>query len=166
MADKKEIIKERLENEGLVDFKDLYQLAHTWLKEKGFVVAEEKYGEKVSGDMRDIKVEWTASKTVSDYFKIEVKIKYELKDMVDVEVEMDGVKKKMNKGRLKIDYKGNLIKDPNSKWSTTPFYRFLRDTYNKFVIPARIENMEDQVFNLVVDLKEEMKAQIDTATGR
>jgi len=166
MADKELVIQERLEHEGLLDFKALYQFAHLWLKDKGYVTAEKKYGEKIIGNEREIKVEWESTKTISEYFKIEVTMKVELKDMSDVEVEIDGVKKKMNKGRLKIDFKGNLIRDPLNKWSSTPLYRFLKDTYNKYIIPARVEGMQIQVFNVVTDLKEELKALLEITASR
>ena len=66
-----------------------------------------------------------------------MKVEFEVKELVDVEVEIDGKKKKMNKGKVSVDIKGDLVKDPESKWDVTPFYRFLRDLYGKYIIPGR-----------------------------
>ncbi len=166
MAEKDRIIKEKVEHFGLFDFKGFYGYAHSWLDdEEGYGVTEEKYSEKVSGNSRDITIEWKATKKLSDYFKIEIKIEFEVKDLTDVEVEIDGKKRKMNKGKVKVEITGNLVKDPESKWDTSPGTRFLRDIYNKYIVPKRIESMEERVESNVKDFKEELKAFLEL-TGK
>lgn len=166
MADKEVITKERLEHEGIFDFRELYKYAYDWLKEENYGTTEKKYSEKVTGNEKEIRIEWDATKIVSDYFKIQIEIKYEITHMIDVEVEIDGVKKKMNKGKVKIDYKGSLITDPNNMWNTTQLYRFMRDTYNKYVIPARIDALRDKVFGDIITMNEELKALLEIAGKR
>ncbi|MDO8459599.1 MAG: hypothetical protein Q7S74_00675 [Nanoarchaeota archaeon] len=161
MADRDQILKEKVEHSGVLDFPALYSFIHSWFKEEGYGVIEEKYSEKVGGNTRDIDIEWKASKTFSDYFKVEYKIKYEVKDLSDVEVEIDGTRKKMNKGKISIDITGALIKDPESKWDSTPYYRFLRDVYNKYVIPSRVQSMRNKVQSDVVTIKEKIKSYLD-----
>lgn len=166
MADKEVIVKERLEHDGLFDFREVYKFAWDWLREENYGTTEKKYSEKVTGNEKEIKIEWESIKTVSDYFRIQVELKYEILRMTEVEVEIDGTKKKMNKGKIKIDFKGILITDPNNVWNTTPFYRFLRDTYNKYVIPARIDSLRDKIFGDVKDLNEQLKALVESAGRR
>lgn len=158
MAEKEEVIKEKVEHSGIFNFSEFYSFAHRWLKEEDYGVAEEKYTEKVSGNARDIYFEWKASKQLSDYFKIEIKMKFDISDLVDVEVEIDGKKKKMHKGKVGLEIKGTLVRDPDSKWDTSPFYRFLRDVYNKYLVPKRVENISMKVQSDVKDFKEELKA--------
>ena len=55
-------------------------------------------------------------------------------ELTDVEVEIDGKKKKMNKGKAGLEIKGILTRDPDSKWDTSAFYSFIRDIYNKYII--------------------------------
>jgi len=163
MADRERLCKERAEVIGLFDFAGLYRYAHWWMKEKeNYAVIEEKYTEKISSKgERDIDIEWICSKPYSDYFKVEQKVKFEVRGMADVEVEMDGVKKKMQKGRVWIEIKGYLTKDPESKWDITPWYRFLRDFYNKYVIPGRVDYMEDKVVDDARDFKDDVKQFLD-----
>jgi hypothetical protein len=104
-------------------------------------------------------------KLLSDYFRIEHEIKFEIKGMVEVEVEIEGKKKKMNKGTIDIEIKGILIKDPESKWDKTPFFRFLREVYNKYIIPGRVDKLEDKVRDDVKDYKESLKAFLEL-TGK
>jgi len=165
MAEKQLTVKENLEYAGLFDFKTLYSFSHSWFKDAKYGVNEEKYSEKIIGDKKNIVIEWLATKDVSDYFKFEHKIRFSLKDLVDVEVEIDGTKKKMNQGRISIDISGNIIKDKDSKWETSPFNKFMRDIYNKYVIPSRINELTGELTDDVRNFKEELKAFLEL-TGR
>lgn len=166
MADKDLIIKEKVEGTGIFDFAGLYKFAYSWLREQeGYGVVEEKYAEKVSGNARDLDIEWRSNKGFSDYFRIEIFMRWEVRGMTEVEVEVNGVKKKMNKGRVFCEFKGTLIRDPESKWETSPWYMFLRNTYNKYVIPSKIDDMRVKTVNEVRTLKDEMKAFLDL-TGK
>ena len=159
MSEKEQVLRERLRHDGLFDFRGTYSFAHDWLKdEKRYGVVEERYNEKVSGNARDLMIEWRAMRKLSDYIKIEIFIRIEITGMTEVEVEIDGEKKKMNKGRVELDIRGALIKDPDSKWDKAPFTRFMRDVYNKYVIPGRIFEMEMRVKNDVIKFKDEVKA--------
>jgi hypothetical protein len=166
MADKDLLVKEKVDHSGIFSFSGLYSFAHSWLKDKeDYGVIEDKYTEKVSGDKRDIRIEWTATKKLGDYFKIEIKLEFNAIEMTDVEVEIDGQKKKMNKGKVTVEVKGALIKDYSSKWEEKPFNKFLREVYNKYIIPQRVEGLEDKVRADTKMLKDDMKAFLDT-TGR
>ncbi|MBU1104071.1 MAG: hypothetical protein KJ600_05955 [Nanoarchaeota archaeon] len=166
MAEKEQIVKEKVEHNGLFDFASFYSFAHQWFKEGGFGVTEEKYAEKTSGSSRDIDIEWKAMKDVSDYFKFEFKIKFEVKGLSDVEVEIDGEKKAMNKGKVSVDITGVLILDKDGKWETSPFSRFMRDVYNKYVVPARVAGMREEVSGNAQSFKEEIKAFLDMVGKR
>lgn len=166
MADKELILKEKVEQTGVFDFAKLYSFAHTWLTNEGYGVAEEKYSEKNTGNTRNISVEWKATRGLSDYFKTEGKIKIEVKELADVEVEIDGKRIKSNKGELSIEFAGNLIKDPDNKWETSPFNRFMRDLYNKYVIPAKVDEMRGKVGDDVKKFKESIKEFLNIAARR
>lgn len=166
MAEKEQILKEKLEHNGLFEFGSLYAFAHEWLKEARYGVTEEKYSEKTSGSSREIDIEWKAVREITDYFKFEYRIKFEIKGMTDVEVETDGQKKTMNKGKLKVEITGTLVADKDSKWDNTPFSRFMRDVYNKYVIPSRMDNMRGEVIGVAQNFKDEIKAFLDMAGRR
>ena len=162
MADKDLIIRERLDHSGLFDFPAFYSFAHNWFKEEGYIVTEDRYIENISGNARNIIIEWTATRKISDYFKMEHKVKMEIKNLTDVEVEIDGQKKKMNRGGISIDHKGGLISDVDSKWDKSPFFKFFKGIYNKYIIQGRIDSMEDRVAYDTRTFKEEAKALLVT----
>ncbi len=166
MAEKDLILKEKLEHSGIFDFPKLYNFAHRSFKDDGYGVNEDKYSEKVNGQKRDITVEWKATKDISDYFKEEYKIKIEITEMSEVEVEIDGVKKNMNQGKISIEISGTLIKDKDNKWETSTFYRFLRDVYNKYVIPARIIDRQSKVSDKAREFLEELKKYLELSGKR
>lgn len=157
MAEKEQILKEKVEFTGIFDFAAFYGFAHSWFKELGYGVIEEKYSEKAKGDSRDITVEWKASKDISDYFRYEYKLKFEIEGLGDVEVEIDGERKKSNKGKATVEITGTLVMDKDAKWETSPFNRFMRDIYNKYIIPARVDAMREEVANKARQLKEDLK---------
>jgi hypothetical protein len=166
MAEKELQLKEKVEYSGVFDFQGLYQYSHSWFKEAEYGVDEEEYIEKLKGNKKDIEVKWKAMKDVSDYFKFEHVIKFEIKEMGDVEAEINGKKRRMNQGKIKIDITGALIKDKDSKWDTAPFYRFMRDVYNKYIIPSRINELKNELGDDVRNFKEEIKAFLELAGRR
>lgn len=166
MAEKDNIVKEKVSYAGLGDFKALYKYARDYLEGENFNVIEDSYSEKVSGSSKDIEIEWTAAQKLTDYFKATLKLKWRVIGMSDVEVEIDGKKKQMNKFiGLGIEIKGILEKDYNSKWEGTATHRFFKDAYHKFVIPSRVDQKEERVMGAVQNFKEEMKAFLEL-TGK
>src|SRR3990167_9152165 len=105
MADKDIIISEKLDYRGLVKFSDLYQYAHSWFMEENYGVIEEKYSEKVSGNNKEIDIEWKCTKPMGD-------------------------------------------------------------TFNKFIIPQRIDAMEDKIKADIRSLKDDLKAYLDLSGKR
>jgi len=165
MSEREQRIKEKLEHSGIFDFPSFYAFAHSWFRDAGFGVDEEKYIEKSLGDSREIDIEWLCWKEVTDYFKFEYKVRFEIKRLTEVEVEIDGQKKTMNKGKLKIELVGILIMDRESKWDTSPFSRFSRDLYNRYIIPTRVWDMKQEVSDGARNFKEDLKAFL-ALTGR
>src|SRR3989338_1719865 len=158
MSEKEQVIKEKVENTGAFDFKALYSYAYGWFKNENYSLVEEKYGEKISGDAKDIYFEWKATKSFSDYFKVEIGLKFIIAGLKEVEIEIDGKNSKSNKGFASIEIKGTLVRDPESKWDATPSWRFMRDLYNKYVIQKRVDDTKDKLISDVKTFKEELKA--------
>lgn len=159
MAEKDVIVKEKLKYSGYAKFSDAYSYAYDWLKGDGYSVTEEQYTEKVKGNSKDIEIVWKASKKITDYFKSDLDIKWRVLGIEDVEVEIDGKKKKTNKlMELGIELKGTLVKDYQNEWNKSATTKFFKEIYNKFVIPSRTDQMKDNVEETVQKFKEEMKA--------
>jgi len=66
--------------------------------------------------------------------------------MNDVEVNSNGKKIKLQKGDVEVKIQGYLIKDYEHRWEDSPFFKFLRGVYNRYIIRARIEAYEAKLF--------------------
>ena len=159
-------IKEKSEYTGVFDYPEAYAYFYEWFKDEKYVVIETRYSEKVKPDGKELTYNWTARRELTDYFFLEIDIKFEIKKMVDVEVEIEGKKKKMNKGLFKVELKGTLIKDPRNEWETSEFYKKLREVYNKYIIAGRVDQMEDRIKEDTIAFKEAFKSFLDFSGKR
>ncbi|MFH1801858.1 MAG: hypothetical protein ABH864_00230 [archaeon] len=166
MAEKEQILKEKLEHTGIFDFKAMYSYAHNWFKEEEFVVTEEEYKEKSSGDSRDLQIKWKVFKELSDYFSIEYKVLFRIEGMKDVEVEIDGQKRQMNQGKVETEITGVLVMDTDGKWETSAWNRFMRDVYNKYLVPNRVLSMRIKVSEKAQSFKEDLKSFLNLTARR
>lgn len=165
--EKDKLLLEKLKYSGLGDLKSAYKFARDWFGEEGFGVIEEGYAEKISGSgSKEFEIKWVAAKKITDYFRITVKVKWIIIGVSDVEVEIDGRKKKMNKiADLTMEIQGILEKDYSAKWEGTGMQKFFQELYHKYIIPQRNEEKEEQTVETVQNFKEEMKAFLEL-TGR
>ena len=146
MAEKDNIFSSKISYDGILDFKDFYKFCYRWLSEEaGLSVVEEKYAEKISGDAKNIKVKWKGSRKVTDYFKFEVAVDFEVLNLTSVEVTKDGRKMKMNKGSIELAVKGTLVRDYEGKFEKTSTQKFMRGIYEKWVIYSRIKEYEGKL---------------------
>lgn len=147
MAEKDKIFSSSISYKGIFSFSDFYQFCYDWLTEEtGLGISEDKYSEKLAGTSKDIDVEWTGEKKVTDYFKFEIKVKFEITGLTEVEIEKGGAKVKTNKGKVKAKVSGTLIRDYDGKFEKDAFRKFLRSIYEKWVIKSRIDQFEDKLF--------------------
>lgn len=134
MAEKDLVFKQTLKHKGFFDYSELYSFCYGWLKDHKYSLSEDSYTEKVQSNGRDIEIEWSAKKKVSDYFKEELSVKFTFSGITDAEVMVEDQKVSTNKGSLKIAISATLVKDYDDQWSKTPFYKFLRGIYDKYII--------------------------------
>ena len=112
MSEKETIFSSKAKHKGVFTFKDFYKFCYDWLTEEaGLYIAEGKYEEKISGDSKNIEVEWEGSTKLTDYFQFIMKVSFTVQDLKEVEIVQDGKKVKTNQGSVKIAVKGILERD-------------------------------------------------------
>ncbi len=162
MAEKDTIFSSSLKYKGIFSFKDFYKFCHEWLTEEtGLDISEDKYVEKLTGDSKNIDVEWTGTKKVTDYFKFEIKVGFEITDLTKVEITQNNAKVKTNKGAVKVSVKGTLIRDYDGKFERDAIRKFLRGIYEKWIITSRIDQMEEELGGTCDDFLGQAKAYLD-----
>jgi len=163
MAEKDKLVSNKIKYDGIFSFKDFYKFCYDWLSEEtGLLLSEKKYKEKLSGDAKNIEIEWSGFKEVSDYFKFEIEVKFNIIGLSNIEAtNLDGKKIKTNKGSVEVSIKGNLIKDPKGKFEKNGFLKFLRGFYEKMIISSRVEQMEGKLIEDCDEFLAQGKAYLD-----
>ena len=162
MAEKEKIFSGAMKYGGIFSFKDFYKFSYGWLTEEtGLDISEKTYSEKLAGNAKEITVEWACSKKITDYFKFDAVIKFEVSGLTEVEITQGGNKVKSNKGVIKTAASGILVRDYDGKFEASAFKKFLRGIYEKWVIPSRLEQMEDMISGKLNEFLEQAKAYLD-----
>lgn len=160
MAEKDIIFSSKLKHVGIFKFQDFYKFCYDWLvDETQLDVTEEKYVEAIKGDAKEVTIEWVGVRKVTDYFKFEIKVKWLILGMREVEVtDQRGNKIKTNQASVEMKITGTLIRDYRGKFEDTGFKKFLRGIYEKWVIASRIEQYEEKLFGDADEFSNEVKA--------
>ncbi len=161
--EKHQVFSSKIKYGGIFLFKDFYKFCYDYLKDdlEFAVLIENKYSEKISGDEKEIKIEWVGYIKRDDYFKFEIKAEFKILKMINVEVEQAGKKRKTNKGEIEIKMKGFVVRDYRGQYATQPVRRFMRNIYEKWIIPAKIEKIEDKLIEDCDEFLGQAKAFLD-----
>jgi hypothetical protein len=158
MAEKNTVFKQSIKHKGHWNFTDLYNFCFGFLKDEGYHVKEGVYTEKISGFGKELIIEWSAEKKVTDYFKNYIKVKWHVLGMKDAEVEQDGKKINTNKGEVKIAIEGMLENDYENRWENRPLWKFLRGIYEKYVIRTTVDQYENRLTDVGTKFVGEIKS--------
>ena len=163
MAEKDTIFSSKVKYNGIFSFRDFYKFCYEWLTEETGIdpLAEEKYEEKIKGDTKEIVVEWKGEKELTDYFKFEIGVSFELKNLKEVEISQKGAKIRTNDGSVKISVKGVLVRDYKGKFEMSAFNKFLRGIYEKWVITSRVEEYKGKIAGYCDEFLSQAKAYLD-----
>ena len=159
MAERKVLVDGvNLKYEGLFNFKDLYNILDSWLAENSYDKREHENLEKVTPTGKFIRIELRPWRTSSDYEKVEMKIVLTVHDMVDVVVEKDGMKMKLNKGSVSIVFSGFLLTDVEGRWTSKAFFFFLSQVFDKFIYKTQLGRLEATLKHDVMMLHKTLKS--------
>lgn len=162
MPEKDTIFSSKMKYNGIVEFQKFYKFCYDWLSEEvGLDVAEEKYVEKIDGNAKNIDVEWIGTRKMTDYFRFDVKVTFQILGLTQLEIVQEGRKVKANKGSVEIKLKGILVRDYEGKFEVNATRKFFRAIYEKWVIPSRIEEYENKIIGDCDEFLSQAKAFLD-----
>ena len=146
MPEKEVIFSSKMKYNGVFSFKDYYKFCYDWLVEEiGLEMSEDEYGEKISGDMKEVRIKWTGYRKITDYFKFEITVRFLILAMKSVEVVQNGVKIKTNNGSLEMNVKAELVSDYNGQFDSSAFTKWLRASYEKWIVRSRVLQFSDHI---------------------
>ena len=159
MSEKDKIQYSKIKHRGFFDFKELYNFLYAILSDWEYNVDEMTYSEKARGaDAKEIEINWEAARKVSDYYKFVITADWRILNMKEVEVVRDGKKVKTNNGEVEIKVAGYLVRDYEEKWSGTPFLKFIRGIYDKYIMRKTAEDYEGKIEEETVEFCDQLKA--------
>lgn len=162
MVEEEVVFSSKVKYEGVFPFKDFYKFCYDWLTdETGLEVAEGKYAEKLSGDTKNIDIEWEGQKKLTDYFQTKFKVSYAIKNLSQVKIKKDGVEVDSNKGSVEIKLKGVIVKDYQGKFDVSGLRKFLRSIYEKYVIPSIVKEMKGKIVEECNEFLGQAKSYLD-----
>jgi len=162
MVIKEKVYSSAVKFNGIYNFKDYYKFCYDWLTEQtNLNVYEEKYSEKLQGDEKELEIKWTCIRKLTDYFKFEMKIVFRVLKMKEIEVVQGATKIKTNQGSIKVKVGTSLIRDWQGKFERSTYRTFMREVYDKWVIPARIQQLEDKIIDDSDEFLNQAKAWLD-----
>ena len=158
MAEENTVLDKKLTHKGFLSFKGLYEFSFEWLQDQGYAVSEKEYKEKISGSGKNIEIKWEAIKEVTDYFRYKIEIGWKVLGLSEVEVEEEGKKIKTGKGEISMKFRGVIVRDPEARWEKKPLWKFLRGTYDKYIIRTTAEEHAGKVSSDANELIDQIKA--------
>lgn len=133
MAERDIIVdKMRVTYEGLFSVTELYKMMDEWFEEKNYDKKELKNVENVTPEGKYIELLVEPWKKVTDYAKNVIRIRMIMTDIKDVEVEKDGVKVKLNQGKIQIVFDAYLETDYENRWEQKPTFFLIRTLFDKY----------------------------------
>ncbi len=162
MAEKKIVFQDKFVSfEGLFNLKDLFRIIVKWFNERGYDMWENKNYEEVYEDGKKIIFELLPYKKVSDYYKLEIRVFVVFENLKEVEVELNGVKQKLLKGRADFTFDAILVTDYENRWEGRASYYFYRALIDKFIYKSFTDRYEAELIRHAKEVQEEIKAYLN-----
>lgn len=162
MSERSHIIDEmQIEYEGLFDIKGIYKLIDNWFAERGYEKKEIKNLEYVKPDGKYIEVWLMPWKSITDYAKFEIGARIIAQAVKDVEIEKDGVKTRMNQGKLVIIFDAYLTTDYAHLWEKKPILYVIRTVFDKYIYRFYTNKFESELVGETKQLHSTLKAYLN-----
>ena len=159
MAEIKTLIDGKsLSYEGVFNIKELYKLIDKWFKDHGYEKQEIKNWEDVSENEKQIVIEVIPYKKVSDYARIDVRIFMIFSKLTEIDLEKDGVKHHMNKGRAEFYFDAYVVTDYENKWETRAVFYFFKNIFDKFIYKVYTSNYDGEAIRDETEIENEIRS--------
>jgi len=134
--------------QGVIDFAELYRFMKWWWQDNGFCDTdgftegeksiEKKFVERrMAGGVKNVEVDWAGMMQPkgSDYFRYQIGMTILILGMRDEDVELRGVKRKLDRGDFDIRMHAYVETGFSGEWEKSTFKRI----YYKFIIQKRLQ---------------------------
>ena len=147
--------------EGLFSASELYSLIVSFFFEKGWDWVEKMNEEQITPQGKQIRLVLEPYKGATDYHKLLVKIKVNMIDVKEVEIEKNGEKLKLDHGVVRITFDGYVLSDRKNIWANKPFYWLLSYILEKYFYRRHYLGMERWIESDIEDLHQKIKSYLN-----
>ena len=143
--------------EGLFNLTELYTIIPSFFYDKGYDWYEKMNQELVTPKGKQIKLVFEPWKSVSDHNKIFMRIRMNMTDVKDVEVEHDKKTLQLNQGLVRITFDGYVLSDRFNRFAGNPFYWLLSVLGDKYFYRTFFRRFETWIKSDVDDIHNKIK---------
>lgn len=162
MAEIKTLIDGKsLSYEGVFNLRELYRLIDKWFRDHGYEKQEIKNWEDVSQNEKQIILEIVPYKKVSDYARLDVRIFMIFSKLTEIDLDKDGIKFKMNKGRAEFYFDAYVVTDYENKWETRPVFYFIKNVFDKWVYRVYTNTYDGEVIRDATEIENEIRSYLN-----
>lgn len=147
----------KLRYEGLFSVAELFNLIGTFFVESGWGWQEPLNQEEVTPDGKQVYIIMEPDKSVSDFYKMQMRIKIIGTDLHEMEVEHDQQKLLLDHGVLHITFDGYLLADRKNKYQKKPWRWFLGLVFSKYFFYDHEKKFENWLEEEVATLHDAIK---------
>lgn len=150
--------------EGLFDFAELMNHVQGYFKSEGFGWFEAQHNEIVKETGKDIFIMADNRREISDYAKSRIVIYITVRDLTDVEIEKDGRKLIVNRGKVTFEFEAYILTDYMGRFEGKPWMYFYRAIMEKFVGVREIHRYRTLVREDIDIILREVHGYLNTKT--
>lgn len=154
-----------IKREGIYDFENLIKKINDSLRYLGYTQLEKEHSQEQEPG-GEIKFDYTCRKSTTPYVKFIIDIEILVLRPLNVIVETNGKKKRMQKGELEIRIKAVMQKNDNMKFTASPYSEFIRRLYEKFIIKEELNKLEARLLNDANFIITRIKGSLDMLGGK
>jgi hypothetical protein len=159
MAEETPISEARVKYKGIFEFDDYYRILYDLFTAQGYMVDEVKYRQKEAPDgSREVEIIWKCIKDVDDYTRFLIEVTTFIVGMKEIPVQRGEMKTVATRGDIEIRMKSVLVTDYQDRWETSPFLKFLKGVYDRYIYRSTFEGYKDKVREEMYLVENEIKA--------
>lgn len=154
----------KISYEGLFDFADLMRTVKSFFNAHGFGWFESHHNEIVKESGKDIFIQADNRHEISDYARSRIMVHITVKNLTDVEIEKDGRKMIVNKGRVTFEFEAYVMTDYMGRFESKAWMYFYRAMMEKFLGVREMHRFRSLVRDDLDLLLKEIHGYLNTKT--
>ncbi|MBN2368240.1 hypothetical protein JXC34_04425 [Candidatus Woesearchaeota archaeon] len=143
--------------QGIFNMPDLLVMIDSFFKKKGYTKHIMGHKESRTEKGMSLNLRLRPFKQVKSN-KLEVQVWLSISDMTEIEKEIDNIKVKLNKGKVKIVIDAFVLSDMRGKWEARAEYTFIRTIFDKFLFRSKSKDYAGMVKADATELRDELSS--------